>query len=100
MDVTQHFQVFSYQTPTEWSERQEHRGKQSVQLGRAGGLNFGIQVVKRGGETNLHAHTGLDSGWLVLKGRAKFYGIGDVVVGDLSSGEGIMIPGGVPYWFE
>lgn len=99
-EVAQQFRVFKYETPTEWSEVQKKRGKQSVNLARAGGLLVGVQVVTHGGETNLHAHTDRDSTWLVLKGRARFYGTDDVVVGELGSYEGIVIPAGVPYWFE
>ena len=57
-------------------------------------------MVIRGGETILHAHPGIDSSWLVLSGRVKFYGAGDTLVADLGKGEGIFIPRGVPYWFE
>ena len=34
------------------------RGKQNLYLGICGGLNIGVQVVIKGGETNLHAHPG------------------------------------------
>jgi mannose-6-phosphate isomerase-like protein (cupin superfamily) len=37
---------------------------------------------------------------MVLKGAAKFYGPGDVVIGDLKEMDGIVLPGGARYWFE
>jgi mannose-6-phosphate isomerase-like protein (cupin superfamily) len=43
-------------------------------------LGLGMQVVLAGGETNRHAHTGQDAAWLVLEGRARFYGKTDDVV--------------------
>ena len=38
--------------------------------------------------------------WLVLRGRARFYGPGDVVLGEFGEREGILMPGGARYWFE
>jgi mannose-6-phosphate isomerase-like protein (cupin superfamily) len=64
-------------------------------------LRVGIQVVQpKGGETNMHAHPALDSTWLVLSGKAKFYGFGDALIGEAGPHEGVFIPKGVPYWFE
>lgn len=59
-----------------------------------------VQVVKSGGENNLHTHTGEDASWLVLKGALKFCGEGDKVIGELKKHEGILIPRGFKYWFE
>jgi mannose-6-phosphate isomerase-like protein (cupin superfamily) len=64
-------------------------------------LRVGVQVVQpKGGETNMHAHPALDSTWLVLRGKAKFYGYGDSLIGEAGPNEGVFIPKGVPYWFE
>ncbi len=77
------------------------RGKAGMQLVRAGQLGIGVQVASTdGGETNLHAHPGMDSAWMVLGGRAKFYTVNDRVVGELGKNEIISIPAGTPYWFE
>jgi mannose-6-phosphate isomerase-like protein (cupin superfamily) len=59
-----------------------------------------VQVVKSGGENNLHSHPGEDAFWMVLSGAVKFYGEGDQVIGQFNKGEGILIPRGVNYWFE
>jgi mannose-6-phosphate isomerase-like protein (cupin superfamily) len=77
------------------------KGKTSQQLGRAGMLDLGVQVVSPDeGETNLHSHPGLDSAWVVLDGEALFYGEGDQLVAQLGRNETIMIPAGTSYWFK
>lgn len=71
-------------------------------LVRTDTLGVGIQVVAPdGGETNLHAHPGVDSSWVVLDGEATFYGTDDnVEIAVLHKSEVILIPGGTPYWFK
>lgn len=59
-----------------------------------------VQVIRNGGENNLHSHKHLDGVWTVLSGRAKFYGPGDVLMADLGPLEGILVPRNVQYWFE
>jgi mannose-6-phosphate isomerase-like protein (cupin superfamily) len=77
------------------------RPKLSSTLARSDLLGIGVQVVSpHGGETNMHAHSGIDSTWFVLSGRARFYGYGDELVGEFGRNEGVFIPKGVPYWFE
>ncbi|MEA2639914.1 MAG: hypothetical protein QOF51_1308 [Chloroflexota bacterium] len=77
------------------------RGKSSQPLVRAGKLGVSVQCVAAdSGETNLHSHPGVDSAWMVLGGRAKFYTVNDRVLGELDHNEIISIPGGTPYWFE
>src|SRR5688572_25248442 len=76
------------------------RGKQVVMLARTDRMIGLVQVLKEGGENNLHSHPHLDGFWMVLKGRVKFYGEGDVLLGDLGPNEGILIPRGSRYWFE
>ena len=75
--------------------------KITVGLGRTDLLNVGVQIVApRGGETNMHAHSGLDSCWFVLSGIARFYGYGDKLIAEAGKNEGVFIPKGTPYWFE
>jgi mannose-6-phosphate isomerase-like protein (cupin superfamily) len=59
-----------------------------------------VQIVKDGGENNLHTHTGEDAFWYVISGAVKFYGEGDKLVGEYKKGEGVLIPRGYKYWFE
>jgi mannose-6-phosphate isomerase-like protein (cupin superfamily) len=87
-------QPFRYQRP------EADKPKKIVWLGKTDRLFATIQVITKGGETNLHSHTHLDGLWYVLKGRGKFYSDETTLVGDLGPGEGILIPRGVKYWFE
>src|SRR4051812_7108815 len=77
------------------------RGKLTQQIGRVGCLDMGVQVVAPDeGETNLHAHPGLDTAWVVLDGEAFFYSAGEELIAQLGKNETIMIPAGAPYWFK
>ena len=87
--------VFGYQRP----EKLE-KGKGIVRLCRSDIVYSTVQVLQDGGENNLHAHPAQDGIWIVLKGRVKFYGKGDVVLAELGPMQGIHIPRGFYYWFE
>jgi mannose-6-phosphate isomerase-like protein (cupin superfamily) len=58
-----------------------------------------VQVVKDGGENNLHYHINADQVYFVLKGRVRFTGV-DGVLGEAGPQQGIVVPGGARYWFE
>lgn len=86
--------VFRYQQP-------EFEGvKKSTLVCNSDLMRVMVQVVREGGENNLHTHTGEDAFWLVIKGAVKFYGEGDKVLGEFQQNEGILIPRGFNYWFE
>ena len=85
---------FKYQTPA------VERGKTIVWLARTDILFADVQVLKDGGETNLHSHSHLDGFWMVLSGRARFYGEGDALIAELGKHEGVLLPRGTKYWFE
>ena len=80
--------------------------KKSIRLSRTETLTVSAQIINAGGETNMHSHTNADEAWIVLAGRVRFYGVSDdpgkneEIVGELGPREGIIIPKGVPYWFE
>jgi mannose-6-phosphate isomerase-like protein (cupin superfamily) len=77
------------------------RGKITDKLLRTDKLGVTIQVIApNDGETNLHAHPGVDGAWIVVDGEAKFYTTDDTVVATLGRNEMVLIPGGTPYWFE
>ena len=59
-----------------------------------------VQIIKKGGETTLHSHAAMDGLWLVISGRARFYGEGDSVIGEFGPLEGVYVPRNVKYWFE
>ena len=64
-------------------------GKGFIALCRTDIMKGVVQVVKKnGGENNLHYHTGMDTFWMVLKGRVRFYGPDDVVIGEFGPHEG------------
>lgn len=76
-------------------------GKGNVFLGRGKYIKGGVQIVKRdGGENNLHYHSNGDSFWMVLKGRIRFYGPEDAVIGEYGPQEGLITPIWSRYWFE
>jgi mannose-6-phosphate isomerase-like protein (cupin superfamily) len=76
-------------------------GKGFVGLARTDIVKGVVQVVKKnGGENNLHFHKRMDSFWFVLKGRVRFYGPGDVVIGEFGPNEGTVTPRYSRYWFE
>jgi mannose-6-phosphate isomerase-like protein (cupin superfamily) len=75
-------------------------GKRAVRLGRTDRMLANLQVVKQGGENELHSHRHLDGFWMVIRGHARFYGEGNALLGDFGPYEGIVIPRGFPYWFE
>lgn len=86
--------VFKYTTP------QTEKPKTIVRLCRSDLLYSSVQVLKEGGENNLHAHNAQNGFWFVLSGKVRFYGEGDKVLAELGPREGIHIPRGFYYWFE
>jgi mannose-6-phosphate isomerase-like protein (cupin superfamily) len=87
---------FNYSKPNDVSV-----GKGFVNLGRRDIVRGAVQVVKKnGGENNLHFHTTSASFWMVLKGRVRFYGPGDVLIGEFGPHEGTITPRYSRYWFE
>jgi mannose-6-phosphate isomerase-like protein (cupin superfamily) len=92
--MAQDAQTFKYETP-------DFQGvKKSMILCNSDLMKVMVQVVKEGGENNLHSHTGDDAFWYVIDGAVKFYGEGDKLIGEFKKGEGILIPRGFKYWFE
>jgi mannose-6-phosphate isomerase-like protein (cupin superfamily) len=92
--MPQEAKEFRHQTP-------EFEGvKKTWQVCNSDLMKVQVQVVKNGGENNLHTHTGEDAFWYVITGAVKFYGEGDKLVGEYKKGEGILIPRGYKYWFE
>ena len=66
-------------------------------------MPFATQLVLEGSThylNKLHVHLTEDGYWIVLGGRARFYGEGDKIIDELSQYEGLLIPAGTHYWFE
>ncbi|HEU4342001.1 MAG TPA: cupin domain-containing protein [Candidatus Binatia bacterium] len=92
--MEQEAKIFKYQTP-------DFQGvKKSMLLCNSDLMKVMVQVVKEGGENNLHSHTGDDAFWFVLRGAVRFYGEGDKLIGEFKQQEGVLIPRGFQYWFE
>jgi mannose-6-phosphate isomerase-like protein (cupin superfamily) len=88
-------QTFSFKAPETYDRRKAIVRLTSNERGQAA-----VHCLGQGGENNLHYHAGVDITWMVLKGRARFYGPEDVVRGEFGPHEGILIPAGARYWFE
>src|SRR3954470_4202852 len=85
-------QTFKYEKPAPSS-----RPKVNTWLVRRPKIHVLVQCVRDGGENNLHYHTKSETSWIVLKGRARFEGIGDTLIAELGPMEGVNLPGGVRY---
>ena len=88
---------FSFQRP----DKVIPKGKK-IHVRLAGTENFrtSVQILNQGGENNLHYHSDMDLMYIVLKGRVRFYGAGDKVVGEFGVHDGILLPEFTRYWFE
>jgi mannose-6-phosphate isomerase-like protein (cupin superfamily) len=93
-DRARKIQTFHYEKPDVTTE------KGTSKLCQSDILKAAVQIVRPGGGNNLHSHAVTDTCWLVLKGRARFYGEGDSILGEFGPMEGIMTPRGTQYWFE
>jgi mannose-6-phosphate isomerase-like protein (cupin superfamily) len=86
--------VFRYETPT------STEAKAVVPLCRSSQVMASVQVLNEGSANNLHAHPHLDGIYFVLRGRARFYTVGNQLIAELAQGEGVLVPRLCPYWFE
>jgi mannose-6-phosphate isomerase-like protein (cupin superfamily) len=87
---------FSYAKPSG-----VNAGKGRVNLGKGDIVRGVVQIVKKdGGENNLHYHTTTASFWMVLKGKVRFYGPDDVLIGEFGPQEGTITQRFARYWFE
>ncbi|MGE0117333.1 MAG: cupin domain-containing protein [Dongiaceae bacterium] len=90
-------QTFRYKRP----DQKEFGSKGLVRLGRGEIIRSVVQIVKqKGGENNLHYHTHVETLWWVIKGRVRFYGPNDAVIGEFGPNEGVITPRYSRYWFE
>ena len=87
--------VFRYRRPEQMKTK---RG--IAPLARSDILFSAVQIIREGGENSLHSHSAMDGFWFVLRGRARFYGAGDQVIGEIGQHEGVFVPRNVQYWFE
>ena len=67
--------VFAHESPATLA-----RPKGIARLCRSDIIYSSVQMLEEGGENNLHAHSAQDGVWIVLKGRARFYGKDDALL--------------------
>lgn len=94
-EAEQKIVTFSYQKPTDFK-----RKKVTMRLAQTDVVRASVQVIKEGGENNLHYHSTVDGMFTVLNGRVRFYGPENRVLGEFGKFEGIIIPKNARYWFE
>jgi len=95
LDAEGAISTFSYTSP-----KILDRPKVNTMIAKGNLVRAMVQVVREGGENNLHYHAKVDGFWFVLAGRAKFYGPEDSVIGECGPKEGVVIPQYARYWFE
>lgn len=74
--------------------------KPHIKLAGTNSCRASIQILGPGSDNNLHYHPNMDLIYMVLKGRVRFYGVGDKVLGDYGVHEGIKLPENSRYWFK
>jgi len=87
--------TFSYKKPEKIT-----KSKANTLIARSSLVRAMVQVVRDGGETNLHYHSKVDGFWFVLTGKARFYGPNDEIIAECGPHEGLIIPHYARYWFE
>ena len=88
---------FSYKRPPDWSA---HAPRHNARLMSEGALRVSVILLRPGAGNRLHTHEGLDTIRYGLKGRVRFFRPDGAPYGDLTPGEGVLMPPGVPYRFE
>jgi quercetin dioxygenase-like cupin family protein len=76
-----------------------HGKKLHVKLAGTDSCRASVQILNEGGENNLHYHPNMDLMYMVLKGRVRFYGPGDKLLGEYGVHEGILLPENSRYRF-
>lgn len=78
----------------------KEKKKVHVKLAGTNNVRASVQILREGGENNLHYHPNMDLIYMTLKGRIRFYGPGDKVIGEYGPLEGVLLPENSRYWFE
>jgi mannose-6-phosphate isomerase-like protein (cupin superfamily) len=74
--------------------------KLHVKLAGTNSTRASVQVLHPGDGNNLHYHPNMDLIYMVLKGRMRFYGPGEKILGEFGVNEGLLLPENSRYWFE
>ena len=86
-------QMFRMQT------RLPKEGRAAALLAATDRMWLNLKAYAEGGENTLHGHTNEDHSFIILQGRASFYGP-DGLVATLGKNEGILLPRGALYHFH
>lgn len=91
-------QPFKYQRPASSKPKDivQFPALEDIQANK---VRLMVQVVREGGENNLHSHSRQHAFWFVLGGTARFYDAEDKPF-EIGEQEGIIVPAGTRYWFE
>jgi mannose-6-phosphate isomerase-like protein (cupin superfamily) len=88
--------TFSFSVP----EGIPDNAKAHVKLAGTDSTRVSVQILRNGGENNLHYHPNVDLIYMVLKGCVRFYGPDDRVLGELGAFQGLLLPENARYWFK
>ena len=75
------------------------KGRSNTPLAHTSNMWATLKVYASGGENGLHTHPNEDHTFIIMQGRARYYGP-EGVIGERGPLEGIMLPAGAYYWFE
>ena len=75
------------------------QGRTNTLMAKTDNMWATLKVYASGGENGLHTHPNEDHTFIVLQGKARYYGA-DGGYTDVGKHEGIMLPAGAYYWFE
>jgi oxalate decarboxylase/phosphoglucose isomerase-like protein (cupin superfamily) len=102
--MTEVVQRFTYPGANGTGGRDRAEGIRSFLMVENARVISTVQVFQKGRGAGLHAHPTEDGYWLVLGGRARFYGEDEhgekTIVAELGKHEGIYVPAGIKYGFE
>lgn len=79
--------------------RLPREGRAAALLGATDRMWLNMKAYAEGGENVLHAHTNEDHSFIIMAGRATFYGP-DGEIATLGRNEGILLPRGATYRFH
>ena len=74
------------------------KGRSEYLLARTKTMSIRIKCYAQGGENAIHTHPGEDHTFIVLAGKAKFYGKNGEIA-ELNRNQGILIPEGLYHYF-
>jgi mannose-6-phosphate isomerase-like protein (cupin superfamily) len=87
-------QVYRLRTPL------MKQGRLDTVVAKTETMQVRMKCYATGGENGLHAHTKEDHTFVILQGKARFWGKDDVEIATLGPKEAVLLPRGCFYRFE